>query len=667
MIKNILNEIINIFISGDIVEILILSVLIYYIIKSLKGTRAWVITKALLVLSVVYFVSYFLGFDVIVFIFNNCIGILTTALVIMFQPELRRMLESIGKRDLSFISYFNKQKDPERFSDKTKQGIISSVKDMSSVKTGALIVIELKTPLNEFIKSGIKIDGIVSSQLLKNIFEHNTPLHDGAVIIRENIIKSATSYLPLSQNPEINKDLGTRHRAAIGMSENSDAIIIVVSEETGNISIAKDGKLYHNITISELETYLNKIQKITKEKEKTKSIVRKRNIVNVIISIILGIALWGTIVKISDPIQTKTFTIPVTTTNTDVITDLGKSYEIIEGENTTIEISAKRSIMKELTQSDFVSEANFERLSFTNAVPVTVSAKKYASELDINIKNGGTVIISIDELIDTECPIEVKKIGKETGNKFYENFKTSIEKVVIKGPKNKVKTIDKAIVEYNVNDDQELTQKAKVKIYDKNGNEMGLTDCVLSDEELEVTAEKLDTKEVDINIYSDEYELIDLVKEFDSVKIAAKEIEINKIKEINIKLNTSNVENNKINYLINIEDYLPENTYLIDKNKKELEISCEIEEFVSTTLSFTNKNINIKNGESKKINFLDKKFQINVLHPDGITVDINKIKPYIDIKELEPGEYNLQIQFENLPNIKIESLPSTNIEIEKGE
>ena len=125
MIKNILNEIINIFISGDIVEILILSVLIYYIIKSLKGTRAWVITKALLVLSVVYFVSYFLGFDVIVFIFNNCIGILTTALVIMFQPELRRMLESIGKRDLSFISYFNKQKDPERFSDKTKQGIIS--------------------------------------------------------------------------------------------------------------------------------------------------------------------------------------------------------------------------------------------------------------------------------------------------------------------------------------------------------------------------------------------------------------------------------------------------------------------------------------------------------------------------------------------------------------
>lgn len=666
MLKNILNNIINIFMSGEIIEVLILAILIYYIVKSLKGTRAWIIAKALMVLAIMYFVSYTLGFDVIVFIFNNCIGILTTALVIMFQPELRRMLEGLGKRDLSVINYF-KKKDPEKFSDKTKNGIISAVKDMAAVKTGALIVIELKTPLNEYIKSGIKIDGIVSSQLLKNIFEHNTPLHDGAVIIRDNVIKSATSYLPLSQNPEVDKKLGTRHRAAIGLSENSDAIIIVVSEETGSISIAKNGNLHHDVSIEDLEMYLNKIQKVSREKERPKSTIRKRNILNFIIAFFISLALWGTIVKISDPIQTKTFTIPVTNTNTEVITDLGKSYEIIEGYNTVIEVSAKRSIIKYLTQSDFVSEANFKRLSFTNAVPVTVSAKRYASEVDISIKSGGTVLISIDELIDIECPIEVKKVGKETGDKFYANFETSVEKLAIKGPKNKVKIIDKAVVEYVISNNSFDSQRIKAKIYDKNGAEMDLSNLILSNEYIDVTAEKLDIKEVNINIYSDEYELIDLNKKFDTVKIAADEETINTINEIKIKLNTSNVENNKINYLINIEDNLPDGVYLVDENKKELEISCEIEEFVSTELSFTYKDIEIKNKGSKRIKFIDKNFKINILHPYDTEVNIKELNPYIDIKELDPGEYNLQIQFENSSNIKIEFLPSSNIVISKGE
>ena len=184
------------------------------------------------------------------------------AIVIVFQPELRRALEQLGQKSFfTSLFSFESQKNQERFSERTANEIVKACYEMAKVKTGALIVIEQNIVLGEYERTGIKLDSLVSSQLLINIFEHNTPLHDGAIIVRGERIVSATCYLPLSDNMGLSKELGTRHRAAVGISEVSDALTIVVSEETGNVSIAIGGELYRNVDAEYLRGKLNFIRK----------------------------------------------------------------------------------------------------------------------------------------------------------------------------------------------------------------------------------------------------------------------------------------------------------------------------------------------------------------------------------------------------------------------
>ena len=184
--------------------------------------------------------------------------IAVTALIIIFQPELRSALEQLGNRNfLVFLnSLLGDTKQESLFSAHTVNELVKASFEMGKVKTGALMVIEQKISLNDIVRTGIDIDGIVSNQLLINIFEHNTPLHDGAVVIRGNTIVSATCYLPLSESMRISKDLGTRHRAAIGVSEATDAVTIVVSEETGRVSVARNGQLRVMQTPEELRALL---------------------------------------------------------------------------------------------------------------------------------------------------------------------------------------------------------------------------------------------------------------------------------------------------------------------------------------------------------------------------------------------------------------------------
>ena len=218
----------------DIVEIVIVAFLIYQIMVWIKNTKAWMLLKGILVLAVFILVAAILKMNTILWIARNSVSILATAAIVVFQPELRRALEKLGeKRFLTAIVPLDKGKENERFSSRTIDAIVEACFAMGKVKTGALIVVEQAIRLTEYESTGIYMDCIVSSQVLINIFEHNTPLHDGAIIVRENRIVSATCYLPLSDNMEISKELGTRHRAALGMSEVSDALIIAVSEETG--------------------------------------------------------------------------------------------------------------------------------------------------------------------------------------------------------------------------------------------------------------------------------------------------------------------------------------------------------------------------------------------------------------------------------------------------
>ncbi|MCD8152067.1 MAG: diadenylate cyclase CdaA, partial [Clostridiales bacterium] len=231
---------------ADIVEIIIIAFVIYNILAWIKNTRAWALLRGLIVILIFLALMAIFQLNVILWLAARLANVAVIALVIIFQPELRNALESLGKRNfLGKLFDFDFSRDSSmRFSERTISEIAKASYEMGKAKTGALIVLERRERLNEYIRTGINLDSLISSQLLINIFEHNTPLHDGAVIVREDRIVSATCYLPLSDNLDLSKDLGTRHRAALGISEASDSVTVVVSEETGSVSLAIEGTLY---------------------------------------------------------------------------------------------------------------------------------------------------------------------------------------------------------------------------------------------------------------------------------------------------------------------------------------------------------------------------------------------------------------------------------------
>ena len=229
----------------DAVEILIITFLFYQIILWIKNTKAWMLLRGILVVALFILVAAVFKMYTILWIAQNSLPVMATAVVIIFQPELRRALEKLGEKQFvpNMVALDKRGKDNVRFSQKTIDGIVEASFAMGAVKTGALIVVEQAIMLTEYESTGIALDCIVSPQVLINIFEHNTPLHDGAIIIRGNRVTSATCYLPLSDNLSISKDLGTRHRAALGISESTDSLTVVVSEETGRVSLAEGGSL----------------------------------------------------------------------------------------------------------------------------------------------------------------------------------------------------------------------------------------------------------------------------------------------------------------------------------------------------------------------------------------------------------------------------------------
>ena len=255
----------------DILEIIIIAFALYHVTFWVKRTRAWTLVKGVFVLFSAYIVAYILDMSVILWVFDKTIGLGITALLIVFQPELRKALEELGqKKIVSSILPFDENKDRNiRFTDRTVNEIVRATSELAKAKTGALIIMEKDIILSEYERTGIIIDSAISSQLLINIFEHNTPLHDGAVIVRGDRIVAATCYLPLSDNMGLSKDLGTRHRPAVGISEVSDSLTVIVSEETGMISVAVGGKLLRNIDGDLLRRKLNDFQgKPSEEKPK---------------------------------------------------------------------------------------------------------------------------------------------------------------------------------------------------------------------------------------------------------------------------------------------------------------------------------------------------------------------------------------------------------------
>lgn len=249
----------------DIIEIVIIAFVIYNVMVWIKNTKAWVLLKGIIIVVIFALIAYILNLKTILWIAGKTISVGIIALVIIFQPELRRALEQLGRKKILFgLFRFNVGREKgERFSSKTAEEIVRACFDMGAAYTGALIVIEQDMVLEEYEKTGITVDGLVTSQLLINIFEHNTPLHDGAVIIRGDRVVAATCYLPLSDNNNLNKALGTRHRAGVGISEVTDSMTIIVSEETGKVSVAVGGELIHDIDADSLRNKLEYLRRRT--------------------------------------------------------------------------------------------------------------------------------------------------------------------------------------------------------------------------------------------------------------------------------------------------------------------------------------------------------------------------------------------------------------------
>ena len=246
----------------DILEIALISFFIYQFMVWIKFTRAYTLLKGILIVLLFILFAYVLKMNTILWIIKNLSTILLTSVVVIFQPELRKMLEQLGqKKFMASIFPLDAGKEvQERFTDKTINELVKACFDMGEARTGALIVIEQNIRLSEYERTGINVDAVLTSQLLINIFEHNTPLHDGAVLVRGNRIVAATCYLPLSDNMELSKQLGTRHRAGVGISEVSDSLTIIVSEETGQVSMDQNGQLSRGITSAELRSALIKAQ-----------------------------------------------------------------------------------------------------------------------------------------------------------------------------------------------------------------------------------------------------------------------------------------------------------------------------------------------------------------------------------------------------------------------
>ena len=262
----------------DIVDIALITVAVYFAIRIMRQTRAFQLVKGLIFIGGIYAVVSALHMTTSTFIFNQLFGDLVIFIALLFQPEIRNAMESLGRGKVNlslFSSRFSRSDE-----DETKEvcsSIAKAMNAMSDSAIGALIVIEGQTPLGEIIATGNEVDAAVTPTMLESIFFPKSPLHDGAVVIKNNRIHSAGCILPLS-SASISKNLGTRHRAALGMSENSDALVVIVSEETGNISVAQGGNLESNITRGELlESLTNYLSDSDTVSKKTFKILRRKN------------------------------------------------------------------------------------------------------------------------------------------------------------------------------------------------------------------------------------------------------------------------------------------------------------------------------------------------------------------------------------------------------
>ena len=660
---------------NDIAEILIIVFILYKVISTLKNTRAWIILKGIIMLCVFYAIAYICSFNIIKMIFQGSIAIIAITLIVVFQQDIKKFLEQIGNKSIKqyFIDWkkkSKKQEKPERLSDKTIDELTKTLFTLGETKTGSLIVIEKDIPLNDIIATGINIDAEVSSALLINIFEKNTPLHDGAVIIKNNRIASATCYLPLSNNPDISKSLGTRHRAGIGVTEAVDCLVLISSEETGKVSFVEDGKITRNVNQEKLKTALKKIKYYPAVEL---SLNPKKHLLNhnfklKMLAMILGLFAWFAGTSALDPIITNTIEdIPITVINDSVILDTNKTYDLGEVQTVDVTVEDKRSIIDKLDKNDFTAVIDLSKLSYVNAVEVNVSVNNQTTEIK-NIKDK-VINVSLDDIAYTDFPIEIQTSGEPQEGYAIKQIDLSETSVTITGSENVIKKINKVVAPLNiqnVRDGQEL-QFTPI-VYDKNGDTIDNKKLIFNIDKISAYIYLEKTKKIPLNISivddkNSAGQIKDITYEPTEVVIAGNMEKLDAMDSFDItlpvKIDISDDNNTKLTKVIPLRDYLPDGIYLKDENQKAT-ITITYEPFPSKTFTINTSQIEIKNPHSEHIyTFLTDTINVSVIAQKDILNNLKNEDLKLEVNASDiigVGTYDVTINISSNKNIIVSNL-----------
>ena len=585
---------------SDMAEIIILAVLIYHILLWIKTTRAWTLVKGFVVIFAFLLIAVFTGMDTILWIAGNIFDIGVIALVIVFQPELRKALEQLGQKN--FIADILKidaaKEEKETFNDKTADAIVKACVEMSKAKTGALIVIENNVPLGEYERTGITMDALVSSQLLLNIFEHNTPLHDGAIIVRGNRIVSATCYLPLSDNMTLSKELGTRHRAAVGISEVSDAMTVVVSEETGAISITQYSEIKRHVSAEVLKEQLQTLQNKTTEgsvsdcgKEGKKMKLKLTdNLFLKILSVLIAILIWIVVMNINDGEKTKAFQLNVNLINTEVITENGKVFRVVDNSDVvTLKVRARKSIVDELSGSDFVLTADMlKNLKYDRQVGITVECKNRNINIDEHITlSRSNVDVSIEDSATEQFQVHVRHTGQPNSGLIPGNMIPEQTIIKISGPVSLVERIELVEAMVDITGLPGTTVKTcELKLYDSIGGPIDNTylNYIGKNEGIDVTVNMLNTKTVPLRFSytgapAENYAVKEISYKPEVVEIAGNAGVLSGISRLEIPAGAVNVDgiDDELQLVVDLTQYLPSGVILKEAEDSSVLVIVEVE------------------------------------------------------------------------------------------
>ena len=648
----------------DVVQIIVLTLAIYYLTTSLYKTRAWIVVKGLIAIGIVYIIICMMHMTELEVVIQNMFGTIMIAIVIMLQPDLQRIIEVIGKKKIRDIkSVFSKKPTGDSwFSEETIEHIAKSCVEMGKVKTGALIVLERSIPVTEYINSGIQIDGIITRQLLINIFEKNTPLHDGAVIVRNNKVTSATSYLPLSTNDDIDKHLGTRHRAAIGATENSDCIVIVVSEETGAISFVCGGKIKYNLTEHDLvELLQSKMSKDKKDPAEKKRISRSPKWAK-FVAPILGVFVWLAVMTSNDPVITKIINnIPVTIINDDAIGTAGQTYVVKTGDMIDVKVKGPRSIVDHMTEHSFNAVADFELLSLVNSVQIEVTPKsQYAERVEV-LDNNYVMKLELEELVKVAVPTEVKITGDKDPSVFFNVNNIENEKINVLCPEDIAKTIQKAVLTVDAyGKTNNFITSVPAVLYDKNDNVISNAKYFLTEDLFRVAIDVYETKDIPINVKlkaqdsssSAFYKMENYKTEFSKIKVAGDYDVLKTIEQLDIEIVPPEKGNSIV---ISLKDYLPENIYLAKTQQQQMTIEAKFIKFEKITLPIKNIKSTGVNQDEWLVSIQNAPKEITVvcntdlIKPEDVTLE--KLNPIIKVIEQEAGIYEAALQLTEVDGV----------------